>query len=224
MLTYQNDQKYFHFNDSLLTYASFLSPEMTNYFSWYAYQGKYEVGMDYIDKAVELDSRSWQDYRAFLKCIFAKTYKNAILDFQDCKLKYGNGYVMDHSYNFYIGLSYLQLNEFAKAESIFQNDYDYILENKGLDWLHHLDLLYFGISKYEQKKYEEAILLFDKSLEIYPNFSEALLFKARCLFNLDNKEEAEKLFELAEKNGKEGNTINEDNVMYERYPYQIRWH
>src|SRR5690606_28651591 len=28
-------------------------------------QGKYEVGMEYIDKAVKYDRQRWQDYRAF---------------------------------------------------------------------------------------------------------------------------------------------------------------
>ncbi len=31
------------------------------------------------------------------------------------------------------------------------------------------------------------------------------------------------LMESAQANGKAGNTINEDNVIYERYPYQVRW-
>ena len=35
-------------------------------------QGKYEVGVDFIDKAVKYDRQGWQDYRAFIKCIFAK--------------------------------------------------------------------------------------------------------------------------------------------------------
>ena len=52
--------------------------------------GKYEVGMEYIDKAVYYKRERWQDYRAFIKCIFAKTYREAILDFEDCKKRYGN--------------------------------------------------------------------------------------------------------------------------------------
>ncbi|MCE2612319.1 tetratricopeptide repeat protein [Flavobacteriaceae bacterium D16] len=186
-------------------------------------QGKYEIGMEYIDKAVNLDRRSWQDYRAFIKCIFAKTYRDAIIDFLDCKEQFGNGYVMDHSYDFYIALSYLQLNEFEKAEQIFKNDYNWVKENKGKDWLHHLDLFYYGVSKYEQKKYQEAIDIFDQTLEIYPDFSEVQIFKAHCLRDLGKLDEAKKLYDLGESNGRLGNTINEDNVIYERYPYQFRW-
>lgn len=187
-------------------------------------QGKYEVGMEFIDNAVKYDRQKWQDYRAFIKCIFAKTYREAIADFQDCKKRFGNNYVMDHSYDFYIGLSYLQLNEFEKAEQIFQKDYEYQLKDKGEDWLHHLDLFYFGISKYEQKDYLGAIEIFDKALKIYPDFSEVQIFKADCLIKIGKTEEAKELQKLGEINGRKGNTINEDNMIYERYPYQIRWY
>lgn len=187
-------------------------------------QAKYEAGMEYIDKAVKYDRQRYQDYRAFIKCIFAKTYREAIVDFQDYKEKFGYSYVMDHSYDFYIGLSYLQLNEFEKAEAIFQKDYEYQLSNNGKDWLHHLDLFYFGISKYEQKNYNGAIEMFDQALEIYPDFSEVQIFKADCLRKIGKTEEAIELQKLGEINGRKGNTINEDNVIYERYPYQIRWY
>ena len=186
-------------------------------------QGKYEVGMEFIDKAVKYNRQRWQDYRAFIKCVFAKTYREAIADFQDCKKRFGNSYVMDHTYDFYIGLSYLQLNEFEMAEQTFQKDYEYQLKDKGEDWLHHLDLFYFGISKYEQKNYLGAIEIFDKALKIYPDFSEVQIFKADCLRKIGKTEEAKDLQKLGEINGRKENTINEDNVIYERYPYQIRW-
>ena len=187
-------------------------------------QAKYEAGMVYIDKAVKYDRQRYQDYRAFIKCIFAKTYREAIADFEDYKERFGYSYVMDHSYDFYIGLSYLQLNEFEKAEAVFQKDYDYQINKYGKDWLHHVDLFYFGISKYEQKNYQGAIEVFDQALEIYPSFSEVQIFKADCLRKIGKTEEAIELQKLGEINGRNGHTINEANAIYERYPYQIRWY
>ena len=184
---------------------------------------KYEVGIGYLDKAVKYDPQKWQDYRAFTKCIFAKNYRDAIDDFEDYKKEFGYGYVMDHTYDFYIALSYLQLNEFEKAEKIFQADYERQAEKWGKDNLHQLDLFYYGISKYDLRKYEEAIELFDKSLAIYPDFSEAQLYKAVSLRKLGRNEEAKKYDILAEENGRKGNTINEANAKYEMYPYQWKW-
>jgi tetratricopeptide (TPR) repeat protein len=183
---------------------------------------KYEAGMIFLDKAVKYDRNNWLAYRAFIKCIFSKTYKEAIADFEECKKIFGNTYEMDHTYDFYIALSYLQLNEFKKAEEIFQRNFEEIKKSQGEDVFHHLDLFYYGISKYEQNKIEEAIVEFDKALEKYPQFSDVEFYKGVCLYKLGEKERGEALLKKAKHDNDEGFTINEDNVIYERYPYQIK--
>ncbi len=131
---------------------------------------------------------------------------------------------MDHSYNFYIALSHLQLNEFKIAEDIFKTDIESLKSTKGPDWVHHLDLFYYGISIYEQKRYKEASAIFEMALKKYPEFSDAQYYNAICMARTANPDKAKELFNLAKKNAKNGYTINEDNVIYERYPYQVRWH
>ena len=183
---------------------------------------KYEVGMEYIDKAVKYDAKRWQPYRAFIKCIFSKTYKNAIKDFEECKTKWGDNYEMDHTYSFYIGLSYLQLNEFEKAETYFQNTITE-QENKFKE-AHHLDLFYYAITKYELEKYTEAIVIFDKVIKQYPEFSDAIYYKALCLRKQDKPLEVYgSLIIEAKEFAEKGYTINEDNAVYEPYPYQVKW-
>ena len=182
---------------------------------------KYTVGMSLVDKAVQYDEKRWLDYRAFIKCIFAKTYKEAIVDFEACIKKFGNQYVQDHTYAFYIGISYLQLNEFEKAETIFKTDIED--QSKRFGEGHYLDLFYYGISKYEQQKWEEAIIEFDKSLKQYPEFSDVQYYKAICLARLGKKEESSLLLAKAKKDASAGYTINEDNAVYETYPYKVRW-
>lgn len=186
-------------------------------------QGKYELGMSFLDKAVDFDQQSYLDYRGFMKCIFAKQYKAAILDFQACIKQFGNSYVMDHSYSFYIALSYIQLNQFKEAESLLTAEIERQEKTSGKDWVHHLDLFYLGISQYEQNKYDTAIQSFDRALQAYPEFSDAQMYKSICLRKLNRIDEANQLRKQARQNGKDGYTINEDNVIYERYPYQIRW-
>lgn len=181
---------------------------------------KYEAGMTFMNKAVALDENKWLDYRAFIKCIFAKTYKEAIIDFEKCKAKIGNSYIMDHTYDFHIALCYLQLNEFEKAEKIFKTDTDFQKLNQGE--AHHLDLFYYGISIFEQNRFEEAILIFDRALKSVPNFADVKFYKALCLRKIAKEAEAKILFEEAKTDLKNGNTINEDQIFYEMYPYQIR--
>ena len=182
---------------------------------------KYEVGMRFIDKAVLYNPQRYQPYRAFIKCIFAKTYQEAIIDLEDCIKKYGNNYEMDHTYKFYLALSYLQLNEFQKAEEIFKEDIQE--QEKRIGEAHFLDVFYYGISKFEQNKWEEAIVAFDQSLARYQQFSEAKYYKAICLLNLGKITESKTAMEEAKKDQKNGYTINEDNSIYEPYPYKVRW-
>jgi tetratricopeptide (TPR) repeat protein len=181
---------------------------------------KYSVGKKFLDKAVQYDEKRWLSYRAFMKCIFSKDYNGAIADFETCVRNYGNSYEMDHTYFFYIGLSYLQLNEFKKAEEMFKKDIA-DQENKREE-AHFLDLFYSGISKYEQQKWQEAIDEFDKSLKQYPNFSDVEFYKGICLMRLGKKDEATQIFTKAVKDAEMGFTINEDNAIYEKYPYQLK--
>ena len=128
---------------------------------------------------------------------------------------------MDHTYQFYIALSYLQLNAFEKAENLLEKDI--VAQEKEWGEPHFLDLFYLGISKYEQHKWQEAIIALDKAIAQYPTFSDAKYYKSICLRH-QNKIEDSKTFILeAKKDAALGNTINEANSIYEVYPYQLRW-
>lgn len=185
---------------------------------------KYAVGMKYLDNAVEINPMRYLSYRAFIKCIFSKEYSGAIKDFDAIKALEGNSIVMDHSYDFYTALSYLQLDEFKKAEALFEKDIATQVEEWGLGEYHFLSMFYYGVTLHELEKWEESVLAFNKTLDKYPNFSEAYYYKSVCLTNLEKFDEANEVYELAKLNGKKGNTISEDNSLYELYPYQVRWY
>lgn len=114
-------------------------------------QKKYELGMPYLNKAVELDKERYLPYRAFIKCIFQKDYSGSIKDFQLSKEIDENGYVMDYTYNFYIGLNYLQLNELDNAKKHIEESVSYQTKQFGNDFIHFLDIFYLGIIEYENK-------------------------------------------------------------------------
>lgn len=189
----------------------------------YFKQGKYELGLVSLDKAVELDPKSHIDYRAFIKCIFAKTYHEAIKDFLTAKKILGeDGFVMDHSYDFYMGVCYLQLNDFQKSLTYLERSIEYRKKTLGENWIHSLDLLYAGIAAQELHQHEKAIQYFDSSLKNYPTFSDAKYYKSISLFRTNQIELAEKTLTDCEIDFKKGYTINEDNAVYEKYPYQIK--
>lgn len=185
--------------------------------------GKYELGLKSLDKAVELDPKSYIDYRAFIKCIFAKTYEESIDDFQAAKKIKGEiGVVMDHSYDFYLGLCYLQLGDFAKSLDHLEKSIEQTRKTNGEDWIHFLDLFYAGIAAQELGRHERAVEYFDKTLKRYSTFSDAKYYKALSLFRLNQIDLADELLTDCELDFKKGHSINEDNAVYEKYPYQIK--
>jgi tetratricopeptide (TPR) repeat protein len=189
----------------------------------YFKQGKYELGLKSLDKAVELNPHSHIDYRAFIKCIFAKTYEEAIKDFLLAKsIKGEHGVVMDHSYNFYLGLCYLQLNEFDTSLKFFEQSIAQIEKTNGENWVHPLDLFYAGVATQELNQHKKAIQYFDKALKSYTTFSDAKYYKSISLFRSNQLELAEKTLADCEADFKKGYSINEDNAIYEKYPYQIK--
>lgn len=185
-------------------------------------EDKDELGKPFLEKAAELNPQKYLDYKGFMECIFSQNYRAAISDFQKYLETFGEGYVMDHTYYFYIGISYLQLNEFEKAKIYLDKSIAQIENESGRDWVHHLDLMYLGIANMELKDCENAIKAFDEALSIYPQFGDVKYYKAICLYKLMKGKEAEKLFQEAKEDILLDNTINEDNVIYERYPYQVQ--
>lgn len=180
---------------------------------------KYEVGMEYIDQAVKYDPERYLSYRAFIKCVFAKTYREAIVDFETCIAHWGDRYEMDHTYSFYIGLSYLQLNEWDKAEAYIQRAVT--KQKEVFPDVHHLELFYLGIIAYERERFEEAIAYFDQAVVNYKEFSDAYYYKALSQMKSNQMEAAQQTGDIFMEYNLKGFSINEANAIYERYPYQI---
>lgn len=184
-------------------------------------QRKYEAGMVYLDKAVADNPAEYLDYRAFIKCIFQKSYVAAIIDFKEAQRTSGHSGVMDHPYSFYLGLCYLQLNQYDSARMYFQQCVDRWRQSGTEAPLHSLYPFYLGIVDYEQGKYAEALGHFNHSLLLYQQFSDAGYYKALCLSRLQRKEEARAAMQKAGEDHRQGYTFTEDNKIYEPYPYQI---
>jgi len=188
----------------------------------YFRQGKYEAALEILDKAVIVNAQAYIDYRAYMKCIFGSRHKEAILDFIEAKkLKGEKGYVMDHSYDFYIGLCYIQLNEFTKAIEFLKKSIENIEKTSGASWVHWFDYFYAGIAFQELQNHEEAIAYFDKSIANHKNFSDAKYYKVISLYRLKKYDEAKSLLLECEFDFRAGYAINEPNSKHEIYPYGI---
>ena len=183
---------------------------------------KFEAGKPFLDSAVKYDPGRWLDYAAFLECIYERNYYRSLKDFYTSRALYGNKPVMDHPYNFFIGLCHLQLNHFDSSEYYFNSCIEEARKTKGESWVHVNHLFYMGIVCYEKEEYTRAIGYFDKALAQYKRFSDAQYYKAICLYQLKKTKEALVCMEEAEANFNAGYGLNEDNALYEYYPYQLR--
>ncbi len=188
---------------------------------------KAELGMPYLDSAVKYKP-DYIDYRAFMKCVFQRDYKGAISDFEKAIQLKGHSFIMDHSFEFYMGLSYLQLNNLTKADSLIR------LSTKFYDKRnitpHYLELFYLGIIEMEKGNFQLAINQFDEVLKQYKQLPDAHYYKAWCtellhLHDVDpnaiNKDVLQ-LYNQGLENLKQGYAINEDSSFYMDYPYQVR--
>jgi tetratricopeptide (TPR) repeat protein len=190
-------------------------------------QRKYELGMPYLDSAVKYDDKThhFLEYRAFIKCIFQKSYKDAIRDFDlAIKLNGSNYSIMDHPYKFYLGLCYLQLNEFDSAEYYMQSVINDELKGRGDEFTHYMHWFYLGIIKKEKEQLDSASFYFEKCLKFYSQLPDAIYYNAYCKKNKIGETEFLKQLELAMSYANKGYGINEDNALYELYPYQISKH
>lgn len=184
-------------------------------------QQKYELGMPFVDSAVKYDSAGWLDYRAFLKCIFSKEYRESLEDFKHAERLRPGAHVMDHEYAFYRGICYLQLDRLDSAESCFArcvaND-----ARVGNEWVNPTHLFYLGIVYYEMGRWSQAGASFDLAVQLYPRFADAKYYLARCAMKLGNTTTAVRLLNEAAADMAAGCTLPEHNAIYERYPYQVR--
>ena len=184
-------------------------------------QMKYEAGEAFLDSAVKYDTTQNLDYRAFMECIFSKRYRESLADFQLAKRMRPDAGVMDHEYNWYMGLCYLQLDKFDSAEQCFAACVKHD-ERLGKDWVHYMHTFYLGIVMYEEHRYADAIENFDRAIARYPHFSDAKYYKSLCIMKLHDTKAALPTMIEARDDFREGYTVNEDNAIYERYPYQLQ--
>ena len=131
---------------------------------------------------------------------------------------------MDHDYDYWIGLCYLQLDKFDSSIYYLSKSINHEQNTRSDKLAHYLSWFYLGVVRYEIENYQEAINCFDSSLAIYNNFSDAEYYKAACLKLTKKNNDALNMILKADKDFKLGYTINEDDAIYEAYPYQINQH
>jgi tetratricopeptide (TPR) repeat protein len=206
--------------DSLLVICPNVSDAYREKAIPYLKSADYARAFELEDKAVELDPEKWIAYRGFLHCIFTKNYEKALADFDRAEKLVPNANIMDHTYSFYLGLSYLGLAEYAQAEQAFLKDITQQRRGNGNNDPHFNSLLYLGIVYYEIHEYGKAEKALKNCLRLYKQLPEANYYLALTFKSAGNSV-ASYYFEKAGEYYNLGYRLNEDNEPYANYPRQI---
>lgn len=207
--------------DSLLA----LCPELDQVWQMkampYIKLGNWEKCFAALEKAVVLNPRQWLPYQAFLKCIFTKDYEGAIPELKAAdKLMPGSG-TMDHSFDFFIGLSYLCLDSLEQAETYLGKDIGWQEKSRGKGNVHHVSLLYMGLCQLKMKHYLVAEKIFHQCLNIYPQYPEANYYMGELYALTGKKILAKAYFVKARQCYGQGYNSSEDQEYYINYPFAI---
>ncbi len=115
------------------------------------------------------------------------------------------------------------IGDYKKAAQLYKNIYDNNQSNKEIDYKYAKALQMQGL-------YQDAIMVYDKLLEIDANDINASEYKALCLLQLGDLDEAEKIFDsVLNKDAKRWKTVNalgiikalEGNIDEAKMYYQI---
>ena len=185
--------------------------------------GNLQKAFEYNDKAVELDPLRWTAYRGYLHCIYAKNYEKAIVDFESALKFTPYGFVQDHSFPFYLALSYMEMGVYDKAESYFLKDIATQKRGEGQNDIHFNTLAYFGILYYLMNDFDKAEIYLKDCLQLYDLHPIANFYMAKTFQATGNKQQ-DHYFEKAKQSLQEGYRLNEPNSQFVSYPRQITIH
>jgi len=183
-------------------------------------KGNYEKALELNDKAVELDPHRWTAYRGYLHCIYTKNYGKAITDFESAEKLTPYAFIQDHTFSFFIALSYMELGDYQKAEVYFLKDIAQQKRGEGKNDIHFNSLLYFGILYYLSNDFDKAEVYFRDCLRLYEQHPMANYYMAMTLKITGNRQK-DIYFEKAKQYMQEGYKMNEPNSFQVNYPRQI---
>jgi tetratricopeptide (TPR) repeat protein len=218
---YYNDSTYTRYCDSLIYTCSNIAIAYQQKAIPMIKSGDYANAFASINIAVKLEPKNYTAYRGFLKCIFTKDYNGAIIDFTTAKKYTQDGFEMDHTYLFYIGLCHLELKNYKLSEQNLNADITMQTNTKLNKSPHFNSMLYLGILYYEMKETKKACEWLLKSLNIYPNSPEANYYLALVYKKTNNTQLYLKHLMSSKDAIISGYSLNEDNEYYVYYPHQI---
>ena len=146
-----------------------------------------------IDPLAAQDPKAMEHYRTGYNLLKAQNYRNAAIELEEAvaiDTTFGNAF-------YALGKAYRMLNEYPKAIAVLETAYRLEVARDRIPA--ELSKLYHkaAIKLFQQRKYNKAILSFEKSLEREPNNAKAHYVMGLCHTGLRNSKAAQKSYEQA---------------------------
>ncbi|SEJ64761.1 hypothetical protein SAMN05216327_1159 [Dyadobacter sp. SG02] len=174
----------------------------------------------YNDTAVVLDPKRWLAYRGYLHCMLVQDYPKAITDLLAAEQLTPNAFTMDHTFSFFIALSYMESRNYPEAERYFLKDIAQQKRGEGRNDIHFNSLLYFGILYYLMNEFDQAELRLNQCLQLYEMHPLANYYMAMTM-KITGNQRQNTYFEKARQAMQDGYALNEPNMRFAKFPRQI---
>lgn len=216
-----NDPRWSQYCDSLIAVCPNIAIDYQHKAVPLVKDGNWEKAFALEDQAVALDPQVWLPYRGFLKVIKTKDYAGGLADFQLAGRRSPNGREMDHTYPFFEGLCYLKMGDYARAEQALQRDRALQKSSIAEADIHFNSLFYAGVLYWKMGRYALAGQYLRRCLHQYAQHPDANYYLG-LTYRAQRREAAGRTrLQFALQCLAKGYQLNEDNTIYENYPYQI---
>jgi len=173
----------------------------------YLYAGYLEEWNATISKAIEINPKAWQGWRAHDRMYYFRDYAGALydLDATDTLTKNQVDYAQNTSVYFLRGVCYLGLKDFPKSIEYFEK---YIEDEKvkvGDKFIDETAFLYLGIIALYKDDYTLAIKNLQRGIQYEEGYADYHYHLSRAYCYLGEEEKAEKHVEVAIEKFDKGN-------------------
>jgi len=150
--------------------------------------GDFEMGFEFLDKAVELKPSSHLGYRGWIRLRKMRDYDKALADFDRLDSLTPNfvDAPWGEDIDFLRGECYFGKKDYQKAIELFNRN----IKNQKEDWADIHSFVYLGLCEYELGNYRKAITEFQRAIRQTENVPESYFGMAKAYKNLGQIEKA----------------------------------
>lgn len=187
--------------------------------------GNYAVAIEKLEKAIAMDFQEEADYYGWLLLYYYRDYEKSlsILERYDALTPDFSDAPMGEDIHYLKGLCHMQMNHYQTAINEFDTYINNLASTHGEDFVDVYTFVQKGRCLTELKRYDEAILSFEKAIKYYGNCSEAYYFMGLTQLEMNQKVKACSNLSFALDLINKGFKSSDNYVEYfhEIYPQQI---